>query len=175
MTTPIRPKSGPRLGFALLTTFGLGFMRPASGTWGSLPPVVLVAILAAIGAGPGSMPWLHNVLMLLIAVGFTAVCVIWGDHAEARWGKDPSNVVADETAGQAIALLLTPAAFTASPTHLAGYLVAAFVLFRLLDIIKPWPAGVVQRIAGGWGVVLDDLIAGAMALAVLHIASVIIA
>src|SRR5690606_9857230 len=90
-------------------------------------------------------------------------CVTQGDRAEARFlKKDPSQVVADETAGQAVTLMFIPPMAGAGAAA-AFSLIFAFLAFRLLDIVKPWPARQIQRIPGGWGVVLDDLAAGVYA------------
>lgn len=148
---------------AWLSVFGLGHMRPFSGTWGSLPPVVAAGALAALSHTGGMPMWVLSAAMVLGAVWFTLVCVLFGTDAEARWGKDPSAVVADEVAGQCVTIAMVPFAFYGSFWSAAAALVGAFLLFRAFDILKPWPAGAMQKIPGGWGVVLDDLIAGVMA------------
>ncbi len=151
--------SRPR--FVLLTTFGLGHMRPASGTWGSLPPVVLAFVLIALGLAPVEHPILYNAIMLAIVLLFSHVCVHQGDEAEAWFGKDPSECVADETAGQAMTLMFLPVAM---PSDLGDWaralalLAVAFLAFRILDILKPPPANGLQRLPGGWGILIDDLI-----------------
>jgi phosphatidylglycerophosphatase A len=148
----------------LITTFGLGHMRPASGTWGSLPPVFIAAALVALNQGPATNPWLYYSALAAILLIFSAACIIDGDAAEARFGeKDPSEVVADETAGQCIPLLaiLPSAASTLGRTALL--IAVAFFAFRILDIIKPPPAKGWQRIPGGWGILIDDLVAGVYA------------
>jgi len=151
-----------------ITTFGLGRLRPAPGTWGSLPPVVLAAAMLAAGFPP----LLATAVLLVVLVYFSAACLVQGDAAEARFGgKDPSTVVADETAGQCLPLLLLPAVAHASPLAGALTLLAAFLLFRVFDILKPWPADRLQAVPGGWGILLDDLIAGLYALATLHAAA----
>lgn len=156
----------------ILTTFGLGHMRPFPGTWGSLPTVVFAGILVAAGLGPATHPWLFNALMLAILIVFTLACAIRGDEAEAIFlKKDPSQVVADETAGQAIPLLFLPAAAFATPATSAWTLFLAFIAFRIMDILKPWPAHQIQKYPGGWGVVLDDLVAGVYALFVVQLAA----
>jgi len=150
-----------RAAMLAVTTMGLGRLRPAPGTWGSLPPVLVVAALLAMHAPPLAI----TAAMLLLAVVFSACCIVFGDEAEARFrAKDPSAVVADETAGQAVALLFFPAAHPHAPWLLLG----AFLAFRALDIIKPPPARQLQSVPGGWGILLDDLIAGAMALALVQ-------
>jgi phosphatidylglycerophosphatase A len=89
---------------------------------------------------------------------------IWAaDEAERALGaKDPGAIVVDEVAGMALSVLTLP------PTPLA--LVAGFVLFRAFDVLKPFPANVAQRLPGGLGVVVDDLVAGLYALALLLLA-----
>jgi phosphatidylglycerophosphatase A len=150
----------------MVTVFGLGYLRPAPGTWGSLPSVVIAAALIAAGAGPAGKAWVYWVVLGAVALVFTAACVALGDKAEARfWKKDPSQVVADETAGQAVTLLFLPpaAALSSRPGVTACWLLLAFLAFRAMDIVKPWPARQIQSVPGGWGVVLDDLVAGVYA------------
>lgn len=160
-----------------ITVFGLGGMRPFPGTWGSLPPVVVAAIMLAAGLGPDAAgawawtPWLiyHGVLIVVMKV-FALACLFDGDWAEARYGrKDPSNVVADETAGQCLALMFLPPAALATPVLAAFTLLYAFLAFRLMDIIKPPPARQLQAVPGGWGILLDDLVAGAFALGLVQL------
>lgn len=147
-----------------ITTFGLGYCRPFPGTWGSIPTVVIAGVLLFLNLGPNQSPWVYYPVLVGILVFFSAACVVQGDRAEARFGKkDPSQVVADETAGQAIPLLWIPASALNTNLHIAATLISAFVLFRLCDIIKPWPIRVVQRVPGGWGILIDDLMAGLLA------------
>ncbi len=151
--------SRPR--FLLLTTFGLGHMRPASGTWGSIPPVALAFGLILVGLAPAEHPIVFNLIMLGIVLLFSHVCVHQGDEAEAWFGKDPSEVVADETAGQALTLMFLPIAMpltTGDWFRALVLLAVAFLAFRILDILKPWPANGLQRLPGGWGILIDDLI-----------------
>jgi phosphatidylglycerophosphate synthase/phosphatidylglycerophosphatase A len=148
-----------------ITSFGLGFMRPAPGTWGSLPPIVLAAGLIDAGLGPADSPWVFSGALAAVALAFTAICAKWGAGAEARFGKkDPSQVVADETAGQSLALLALPAASCSTYPRAAATLAIAFLAFRIADILKPFPAHRIQKVPGGWGVVLDDLVAALYAL-----------
>lgn len=159
-------------GLRLVTVFGLGFMRPASGTWGSMPPVFLAAALIALGYAPGtssSNTLVYHAALSLVFVIFAGACVVQGDRAEARFGHDPSEVVADEVAGQCIALAALPTAALATPMKTVFTLAAAFIAFRLLDIVKPWPARQLQRVPGGWGILLDDLFAGFYAMIVVQV------
>lgn len=165
----------------LLSTMGLGYLRPAPGTWGSMPPVVLAGLLLVLGFGPdsdagrtphwASSDWIvwNGVVALL---GFLAcvVCASLGDYGEAAFGKkDASSIVADETAGQCIPLLLLPAGALATPGLAAFTLVLAFLAFRVFDIVKIWPAHGLQRLSGGWGILMDDVVAGLQAMVLLQI------
>jgi phosphatidylglycerophosphatase A len=167
----------PTLG---VTAGGLGFLRPASGTWGSLPPAVVAGVLVVLGQ-PG---WLVDVCLVLLLLIGSVACVRFGFAAERTFGmKDPGQVVADEVAGQAVTLFALPWAGIAGwsgaavppegwagTTFNLGLVAAGFLLFRAFDIVKPPPANGLQRIGGGWGILVDDLIAGAMAGVVLQIA-----
>jgi len=155
---------------ALVSTGGLGFLRPAPGTWGSVPTAGLAGLLLLLDVDP----LLYDGVLLIVALAFSAITVALGPWAEAHFGrKDPSHVVADETAGMALALLFIPRA----DASIAGafwpsffIVTAAFILFRVLDILKPQPAAISQRLPAGWGVLVDDLIAGLYALGLLHLA-----
>jgi phosphatidylglycerophosphatase A len=150
----------------LLTVFGLGHLRPASGTWGSLPPPLIAAGLVFLHLDPAHQQtgsWIFRGVMIALVIGFSWSCIALGDAGEARWGKDPSRIVADETAGQALTLLFLPAWCFQDRGRALLYLLIAFVAFRVCDVLKPWPANSLQRVRGGWGVLLDDLVAGAYA------------
>ncbi|MCL4742198.1 MAG: phosphatidylglycerophosphatase A [Phycisphaerales bacterium] len=163
---PSRPTHS--IALALATTLGLGHLRPAPGTWGSLPPVALGLLLLALGLAATPV---HTVAMLALLLVFCGSCIAGADEAEARFGrKDPSQVVADETAGMALVLLLLPPPFYATPAQGVVTLALAFFAFRAMDILKPWPANPLQRIPGGWGVLLDDLAAALYAAAIVHLA-----
>lgn len=134
---------------AILTLGGIGRLRPCPGTWGA------AAVLPAALLGP--LPCLALALLLALA-GYWAVRFgLPGDHS----GTDPGWVVVDEGAGQLLALAALPAG--------AGWtgVALAFILFRLLDIWKPGPVGWADRRHGPAGVILDDLVAGALAGALL--------
>lgn len=172
MTTSDAKPLSP-LGFLLVTTGGLGTLRPAPGTWGSMPPIALAGSLILLGYTPsasGTPTLIYHGALALVLVLFSAACVIHGKAAEHRFGKkDPGSVCADETAGQCIPLLFLPAAATSNLTHTALTLVGAFVAFRIFDILKLPPANGLQRIKGGWGILLDDLVAGMQALIVVQL------
>ncbi len=137
----------PDLPLLVATLGGLGRAPLAPGTLGSLAGLALAG-----GLGLAGGPW-------LVAAGAVAVsCIgVWAAGlAEARLARrDPPAVVVDEVAGQLVSLLflpLSPAAFA-----------AGFLLFRLLDIFKPYPIRRLERLAGGSGIMADDLLAGVYA------------
>ncbi|HZC44053.1 MAG TPA: phosphatidylglycerophosphatase A [Acidobacteriaceae bacterium] len=151
----MRPK---RTGWAwaLATCFGVGFLRPAPGTWGS--GVGLLLWLAAAH-------WLHPSPMYLAlgtAVGAILVLLagIPASSTVAREAaiEDPGFVVLDEVVGQWIALI-------AAGTRTWEWLLA-FALFRVFDILKPPPARQFDRMHGGFGIMMDDVAAGIYAMAV---------
>jgi phosphatidylglycerophosphatase A len=149
MPTPFR---SPVL--LLATGFGAGYAPFAPGTAGSALGVLLFYLLSAL-----PLAWY---CAILVAVTLAA---IWcAGRAEKILGtNDPPRVVIDEIAGQLITL-------AALPAHWA-YMLAGFLLFRLLDIIKPWPANRINRdMHGGAGIVLDDVVAGIYANFLLQIA-----
>jgi len=113
--------------------------------------------VAAVGLWliPFSSVGLWTTLAVVVVVG------IWASHrVEAVLGrKDPGVIVIDEVAGMMVAVLLLP--------RTLGVLLCAFLLFRIFDIWKPFPAREAQDLRGGFGVVVDDLIAGVYALVLL--------
>ena len=149
---------------------GLGFLRPAPGTWGSMPHPAIAAILLLVGVGDAVTASVLSVIMLAASLA----CVVWGRYAEERFGlKDAAEVVADETAGVAPATILAMLMTEGLLSGLAA-LAGAFLLFRVFDILKPWPARQLEALPAGWGVLIDDLVAGVYAAIVLGIAVVLV-
>ncbi len=168
MTRPLTP-----LAHSLLTTFGLGWIRPAPGTWGSLPPVILAALLLVAGLPAESIAF--GFAFVAIAGVFAGACVRFGDHAAAQFGRDDaSHIVADETAGMALVLAFLPLGATDTPALAAFTLLFAFLAFRVLDILKPFPAAQLQDLPSGWGVLLDDIAAAIYAIVALHLAAMVL-
>ena len=142
----------------VLSGFGVGFAPLAPGT---------VASLAAVLAHWGVFHALGGVAATAVSAGtalaFALATVLWGGAAERAEGrKDPGWVVSDEIAGQ-----LAAVAGLASPWGLG----VAFAAFRLLDVTKPFPTGRLERLPGGWGILLDDLLAGAAAAGAVRLAA----
>jgi len=161
----------PRLALLVATSLGLGYFPKAPGTWGSLAGILVYAVVqfllpghAASGPAPSlaqralAMAWTElPVALLLAALGTWAA-----GRAEKYAGKtDPQFVVIDEVSGQHLAYLLALAPLNWK------YLVAGFILFRVFDIWKPFPARQAESLPGGWGIMADDWIAGGYAALVL--------
>lgn len=153
-----------KAGFNLVTVWRLGLVNPASGTWASVVPAGVIAVLGALFAAgvPIYGTLVLNVLLTVLILLFSWATVHYGDAAEARFGKDPSAVVSDEVAGQSIALLFLPVAML-TPAGLAVAVLVSFLAFRFFDILKVEPAGTAQHAPGGWGILMDDIIAGVYA------------
>lgn len=149
----------PSLGFRhpatlIATWFGTGLAPYAPGTWGS---IAALPFAWAITFFFGPLALLAAAIAIFLVGTWAA-----GRYAQASEIKDPGQIVVDEVAGQWLALV-------AVPLDPLSYL-AAFGLFRLCDIVKPWPASWADRkLGGGLGVMLDDMIAGGYALLVVHI------
>jgi phosphatidylglycerophosphatase A len=130
-----------RLATLIATWFGAGYVPKGPGTAGSLAALLCAAL------------WPQHIVWLALG---SILPAIWAAdrHALAKGSKDPQEVVVDEVAGQWIAL--------AGATHLhtiAPWLIA-FALFRLFDIWKPFPVRALEKLPGGVGIVMDDVMAG---------------
>ena len=128
-------------------------MPGAPGTAGS---IVGVGFYLAINAAGASAYFPHAILLVLFAGTLAA------QRVETFWGHDSQRIVIDEVIGQMITFCL------AGATRLSWvYIILGFGLFRLFDIVKPFPIRQSQILSGGLGVMLDDLIAGAYTLGIL--------
>ena len=147
----------------LTSVFGLGFMPVASGTFGSMPTVIVFALLCFINAGV----LVTSVVMAAIVLFFSFACVKFGDEIIAKAGKDdPSEIVADEAAGQAVAFI---GAYAAGTSNILIVSAIGFFVFRFFDILKPEPCRSLEKLHGGVGVLADDLMAGVYTAAVLQV------
>ncbi len=124
--------------------FGSGLSPQAPGTVGSLVALALMPLLALL------TDWWYGGVVLVAFLAGVAIC----GYADRRLaGHDHSGIVWDEFVGLWIALALVPATW--------GWWLTGFLLFRCLDILKPWPISVLDRkIPGGFGIMLDDVLAG---------------
>ena len=145
--------------WAVATFFGAGLGRPGPGTWGSVAAVLLWGIFAW-RAHPAPHTLLATLLIAIaiaIVLGVPATTIV---EREAR-RTDPGFVVIDEVIGQWIALLASPADWRHG--------LAALTLFRLFDIVKPFPVRKLERLHAGWGIVFDDVAAGLYAWVVAYL------
>ncbi|MHC4629989.1 MAG: phosphatidylglycerophosphatase A family protein [Planctomycetota bacterium] len=152
----------------LASCFGLGRLPVAPGTWGSLPPAIIFALMCYLGASA----LLISIVMAALALGGCAICIKFAPAVIAATGNpDPREVVADELAGQALTFLAITFLTTgsATPRQIWVITVLGFVFFRLFDIVKPWPIQKLEKLPEGWGVLADDLLAGVYAAIVLLI------
>ncbi|KAA0253834.1 phosphatidylglycerophosphatase A [Acidobacteria bacterium ACD] len=141
---------------ASFATFGVGLLPGPKGTWGSLVAVLIgEALFRALG-----LPALAALAVVSTLLGVPAA----GRVEALRRDEDPHEVVVDEVAGQSIALLGLHAFLPAASSGAlgAGLVLAAFLLFRLLDVLKPGPVDDLQRLPGGAGIMADDVAAGCL-------------
>ena len=124
------------------TGFFTGYIPFAPGTFGSLAALFIYLI-----PGFGN----PTVILLLISL-FTVIGIPLGSKFEKIYGKDPSLFTLDEMVGTWISLIFLPKNII--------YISSVFILWRLLDIIKPFPARQSEKLKGGWGIMLDDIISG---------------
>lgn len=130
------------IALAVATTLGVGYIPFAPGTFGSAAGLVVWACLGSSAAAQGVA------IVIIFAVGSWS-----GGVAERHFGRtDPGQVVIDEVMGMLITLFLNPVGWRGAA--------AAFLLFRLADIVKPYPANRLERLPGGIGVMADDGMAG---------------
>jgi phosphatidylglycerophosphatase A len=137
----------------IATGLGIGYIRKGGGTVASILCCGLWYV-----AQFGSYPFFAPILItsLIIIVGIWSATVV-----EHQWGKDSYRVVIDEIAGMCLSLLFIPITLK---TLLVGLL-----LFRLFDIGKPFGIRKLEKLSGGWGVMLDDLLAGVYANVLLQV------
>lgn len=128
----------------LSTVFGLGRLTAAPGTVGSVAACLVALLFPSAG-------WLALGLVVLVPLG------LWASDRGARalGVSDPGMIVIDEVAGQWVALL----------GHLSGgaWVLPGLLLFRLFDILKPWPVNRFEKLPGGLGIMADDLVGGLLA------------
>jgi phosphatidylglycerophosphatase A len=152
----------------MITTLGgVGLLRPAPGTWGSLVALGLGVLVHMAG---GAL-LLVLATLAVTALGYWAVRVEVGTSSD-----DPSEIVIDELAGQWVALWPVSVGATLNGADiLALYpgLITAFVAFRAFDILKPGPVGWADRQHGAFGIMADDVIAGWLAAMIVALAAVL--
>ncbi len=151
-------RAGRTLRLLLVSCGGLGLLPLAPGTWGTLGAAAMAAALLALWPGVASV-WPETCAAFVL--GASVLTVALTPAVERESGKDPQVIVSDEVAGYFATLVLV-----AQPGF--AHLAAAFFVFRLFDIVKPWPGRALERLPGGWGVLLDDVMAGVYGALVLY-------
>jgi phosphatidylglycerophosphatase A len=155
MMDPTHPRA-PRWAELTATFCGIGRIKPGPGTWASAATVGLWAILASFLPTSARWPVALCCALLITLAGIAAANSV----VRATGVKDPQIVVIDEVAGQLIALIAAPLSWQC--------LLAGLILFRAFDILKPPPIRQLEALPEGWGVMLDDVAAGALAFLVLQ-------
>jgi phosphatidylglycerophosphatase A len=148
--------SAERLAVVIGTGFGSGYFPIFPGTVGSVVGIGVYLVLLWLGvlSDAFGLGWPITLgVIFLVGVPSARRC-------EAMFGDDSKRIVIDEVWGMLIAVLLLPATWK--------WVLAAFVLFRFFDVVKPFPARRFERVGGGYGVMLDDGVAGAYANVVLQ-------
>jgi len=136
--------------WTVATVCGAGLLKPGPGTWGSLAAAALwyFSFRAAHPSPTAAIAATLTGVLVVTLIGIPAATI-----AERESGRtDPGFVVIDEVAGQWLVLAVSPIDL--------GHAITAFVLFRIFDIVKPWPARQLERLPAGTGIVVDDLAAG---------------
>ena len=174
------PRSKPKISILLATWFGLGYLPKAPGTWGSVGGVLLEILIGwtiFYRSAPAlrierdvyfwTSPLISSYLQVWVAVVIAFLGVVVANRA-SRYAqlKDPQWIVIDEVSGQLITYHLF---FLVMPLYWKTYLFG-FILFRLFDIWKPFPARQLEQLPGGWGIMADDWMAGIYAAIVLRVA-----
>ena len=165
----------PRLALLFATVFGLGYLPLAPGTWGSLAGVALAYPFLRV-QHPLDLPLYETYFVvvgrqfLVPLTIFISLAGVWTAGRVARYlsTHDPQIVVIDEVSGQMLTLLLGGAMIAGSANW--KYYLLGFILFRVFDIWKPFPANRAEALPGGWGIMADDWVAGLYAAACLWLA-----
>jgi phosphatidylglycerophosphatase A len=135
--------------------FYTGYIPFASGTWGSLAALIIYYI-------PG---FERGIIIIPAILIFTVLGILTGNKFDVIYGKDPAECTVDEVVGMWISLLFLPKTLLISTV--------AFISWRIFDIIKPSPARQLERLSGGIGIMIDDIIAGLYSLLFLHLIIII--
>jgi phosphatidylglycerophosphatase A len=137
------------LWYSAATLFSIGKAPIAPGFAGSLATLILWLFLP--------MNWVIQGIIIIFLVIFGVFAS--GQAAIYKKEHDPSEVVIDEAAGMGIALFMLP--------HSIGLYIGAFILFRIFDVLKPSIIHRSQNLPGGWGIMIDDVLAGLLTLLIL--------
>ena len=147
----------PLWAMLIATFFGIGRLKPGPGTWASVATVIAWALIRSRIPPEARTGAAVVAAAIITLIGIPAATRV----ARAAAVKDPQFVVIDEVAGQLVTLIAVPLTWK---TFLAG-----LILFRVFDILKPFPIRRLERLPEGTGIVVDDLGAGLYALAIMHL------
>jgi len=142
----------------------LGFIEKLTGSvfFTGFSPVAPGTVSSIVALGIYLIPGFENPTFMLVVISvFTVWGVELGDKFEKKYGKDPAQCTIDEFVGTWISLLFVPKIY--------WILAIDFVIWRLFDIIKPFPARAFEKLKGGKGIMLDDIVSGAYSLIIIHI------
>lgn len=137
------------------TGFCSGLAPMASGTVGTLPAVFFYALIGIVMSTLGWEQWIGWVMVGLVVVALPLAVYLSAWAEQKSFVEDPGVVVIDEWLGFWVTVAFLPFGWIS--------VIGGFVLFRFMDVIKPFPAYELQRLGKGWGVVLDDVMAGVYA------------
>ena len=184
------PARKPRISLFVATGCGLGDLPKAPGTWGSLAGVAIYFVCCAFAYFNSRFPtdsfwtaqdFVRRAIWIMCSAAVICLLIaalgVWVSDVTAAYvkKKDPQFVVIDEVSGQFLTLLvggILPVRWSIAETRWPGYpaalhsvlnwkyLVLGFILFRVFDIWKPFPARQAEALPGGWGIMADDWIAG---------------
>lgn len=138
----------------ICTASGLGLIPRAPGTFGALGGLAVGLSVLQFTANP-------NLILSILIVLFFFIGVYCAGKLIPEWGKDPSVIVIDEVVGMWLSMIFIP--------NNIILLLLSFAVFRFFDIVKPLFIRKVENIRGGWGIMLDDVVAGIFANAVVHL------
>jgi len=129
----------------IATWFGIGYIKGG----GTIAAAVTCGLLWLFWTSPASQ---NSWVLPLITIVITLIGIYVGDQVEPFWGKDSYRVVIDEVAGMLVTMLFVP--------HNPWMLLAGFILFRFFDMVKPLFIRRLEKLPGGTGVMMDDIVAG---------------
>jgi phosphatidylglycerophosphatase A len=182
---PVATQRKPRLALFIATACGLGYIPVAPGTWGSAAGVVIWVLSVfyfPLALGGTLFTWIPSFPLTIFFYALAiAAAGVWASDRAAKFAgaKDPQFVVIDEVSGQYLALMIGMGSATynksvgsywfwlSSGNNYVSvvnvslkYVLLGFILFRVFDIWKPFPARQAESLPGGWGIMADDWIAG---------------
>lgn len=146
----------------IATGLGVGHFPYGPGTMGALLAIIIWFPITLVTHYTTWLPITSLLILLFTFLGAWSSTI-----AERYWGEDPSRVVIDEVVGQWITLLAVPAIYS------WWHILAAFILFRFFDIVKPFGVRKMEQFKGGWGIMADDILAGCYGAILLYLLSVI--